>query len=80
MEREVTVTIGLKKGISDPEGKNVTKALSLLGFSSVKDVTVNKRYVITLDVENEEQIEQSVREMTEKLLANPVIHHYDIAW
>ena len=29
---EAKVTIGLKKGVSDPEGVNTLKALKLLGF------------------------------------------------
>ncbi len=32
---EVKVTIGLKKGVSDPEGANTLKALKLLGFNNV---------------------------------------------
>jgi len=32
------VEIRLKKGVVDPEGKNIVKALNLLGFKNVKDV------------------------------------------
>jgi phosphoribosylformylglycinamidine synthase PurS subunit len=34
---KVRVEIGLKKGVSDPEGANMLKALHLLGFDNVKE-------------------------------------------
>ena len=33
---QVRVEIRLKKGVTDPEGDNVHKALSLLGFKGVR--------------------------------------------
>lgn len=80
MEKDVTVTISLKEGISDPEGKNVQKALSLLGFQEVSKVTLQKRYTITMDVANEAEAEARVKAMAEQLLSNPVVHNYEITW
>ncbi|MHC1605237.1 MAG: phosphoribosylformylglycinamidine synthase subunit PurS [Candidatus Methanofastidiosia archaeon] len=76
---EITVTVSLKKDISDPEGKNVKKALFLLGFSEVEDVKILKSYKIKLNAKSRKNAEERVKEMTEKLLANPIIHTYHIS-
>lgn len=80
MEKVVTVTIGLKEGISDPEGKNIKKALSLLGFNEVTAVTVRKQYRIRMDVADDAEAEERAKAMAEQLLSNPVVHTYDISW
>ena len=80
MEKEVTVTISLKEGISDPEGKNVKKALALLGYDEVQDVKVERRYRIKLDCEDQNEAEQRVEAMSKTLLSNPVVHNFDISW
>ena len=35
------IKIHLKPGVSDPEGNNIVKALHLLGFASVRNVTTD---------------------------------------
>ncbi len=72
------VEITLKKGISDPEGKNILKALHLLGFEEVKEVKMAKVTEIFMD-ESEKEVEARVKEMCNRLLANPVIHDYTIS-
>jgi phosphoribosylformylglycinamidine synthase PurS subunit len=82
MTIEVDVTIKLKHGITDPEGENTKKALTLLGFKNVHSVKSMKTFRIALESETaggeEETVKQEVEEMCRKLLANPVIHDYDI--
>jgi len=77
---DVIVNVGLKKGISDPEGNNIKKALRLLGFDEVEGVQVVKNFKITMKASDKEAAEQKVKEMAEKLLTNPVIHDYKIEW
>lgn len=74
------VTITLKKGVADPEGKNTAKALHLLGFSEVQEVQSARMFKITLDVGNkgEDEARSRVNDMCKRLLANPVIHDYTI--
>ena len=72
---KVNITINLKKGVLDPEGKAIHRTLNDLGFSETQDVRHGK--VITLEVEDgttQDRIEQ----MCQKLLANPVIEDYEI--
>ena len=81
MTVEVDVTIKLKHGVADPEGENTKKALNLLGFKMVRGVKSMKTFRIVLEPETrvgEEQVKHEVEEMCRKLLANPVIHEYEL--
>lgn len=83
MSIEVDVRIKLKRGVADPEGENTKKALNLLGFNNVRGVKSMKAFRISLEPEKagdegEEAVKNEVEEMCRKLLANPVIHDYDI--
>jgi phosphoribosylformylglycinamidine synthase subunit PurS len=72
------VTVMLKSGVLDPQGKAIGQALGRLGFSGVGDVRQGK--VIELDIDETEQTRARARlsEMCEKLLANTVIENYAI--
>ena len=72
------VEVRLRKGVTDPEGENVLKALRLLGFSSVREVSSAKRFLIELDEPDAVRARTAVDEMCRRLLANPVIHEYSI--
>jgi phosphoribosylformylglycinamidine synthase PurS subunit len=68
----VRVLIRPKRGILDPQGQAVERALPALGFEGVANVHVGR--LIELDVEEPEQ----VGEMCERLLANPLIEDYEV--
>ena len=72
------VEIHLKKGVADPEGDNVLKALKLLGFLSVSAVRSIKVFEIDVGERSRAGAQAAVEEMCRKLLANPVIHDYRI--
>lgn len=74
----VTVEVRLKKGISDPEGRNVAKALRLLGFDEVKEATMVKVTELVVEGRSEAEVRQRVEDMCQRLLTNPVIHDYAI--
>ncbi|HEC94678.1 MAG TPA: phosphoribosylformylglycinamidine synthase, purS protein [Thermoplasmatales archaeon] len=75
---EVTIAIGLKNGITDPEGATTLKSLHLLGFDMVKEVRSQKMFLIKMDENDEKKAKEKVEEMCQKLLTNPVIHDYTI--
>lgn len=75
---EVRVTVGLKKGISDPEGTNTLKALKLLGFSQIESVKTTRTFDLLIDEKDEKTVKKKVDEMCRRLLINPVIHDYEI--
>ena len=72
------VEIHLKRGVADPEGENVSKALRLLGFANVGRVGYVKVYEIDVDDRDAARVRRDVEAMCQKLLANPVIHDYRI--
>lgn len=75
---KVEIKVGLKEGITDPEGLNIKKSLKLLGFEDIKNVEVKRSYVIEISGKDEKQIREDVDMMCKKLLVNPVIHEYKV--
>ncbi len=72
---KVSVYVTPKAGVLDPQGQAVQGALRSLGYSEVADAKIG-RY-ITLELEpGAADVEARVREMCEKLLANPIIEEY----
>lgn len=75
---EAKVTIGLKKGVSDPEGANTLKALKLLGFENVVEAKTTRTVDLIINGKNENEVKKSVEQMCQRLLTNPVVHTYEI--
>ncbi len=72
------ITITLKNGVLDPQGKAIRKGLGALGFSGVEDVRQGKIIEMELGETDEQAARARVTEMCEKLLANTVIENYAI--
>ncbi len=72
----VKIHISLKHGVLDPQGKAIERSLHTLGYSEVRDVRAGKCLDIDVDDASRSAIEARVREMCDKLLANPVIEDY----
>ena len=70
------VFIGLKPTVNDPQGQTIEGGLRQLGFDTVSGVRVGKYLTITLHEASEDAAARKVKEMCEKLLANPVIEDY----
>ena len=75
---EAKVKVGLKKGVSDPEGANTLKALKLLGFENVKDAKTTRTFDLLIDSKDEKKVRKEVEQMCQRLLINPVVHKYKI--
>ncbi|RZN62288.1 MAG: phosphoribosylformylglycinamidine synthase, purS protein [Methanonatronarchaeia archaeon] len=78
MTYEVTVDIKLKPGMLDPEGDTIKRSLNLLGYDEVEEARVGKKIMLKVDGDSPEKVREEVEEMCQKLLANPVIHNYEI--
>lgn len=76
MKARVTVT--LKNGVLDPQGKAIQGALKSLGFAGVDDVRQGKLIELDLAATDRAVAEAEVTAMCEKLLANTVIENYRI--
>ena len=72
------VTIMLKKGVLDPQGEAIRRALGGLGFEGVGRVRQGKVIELDVDAADEDAAKAEVAEMCEKLLANTVIEDYAI--
>jgi phosphoribosylformylglycinamidine synthase subunit PurS len=68
----VRVLVSPKRGILDPQGQAVERALPALGFQGVTNVHVGR--LIELDVDDPSQ----VAAMCDALLTNPLIEDYEI--
>ena len=76
MKARVTVT--LKNGVLDPQGKAIQGALKSLGFAGVDDVRQGKLIELELEGSDRATAHAQVTDMCEKLLANTVIENYRI--
>jgi phosphoribosylformylglycinamidine synthase len=70
------VIVMLKSGVLDPQGRAVRGGLHAMGYAEVEDIRVGKEIVLTLHDMTEEKARARVKEMCEKLLANPVIEEF----
>ncbi|WP_295732289.1 phosphoribosylformylglycinamidine synthase subunit PurS [uncultured Bartonella sp.] len=76
MKARVTVT--LKAGVLDPQGKAIVGALDSLNFKGVESVRQGKVFDIVLGDLTEDEAKKQLEEMCEQLLANTVIENYQI--
>ncbi|PKQ28766.1 MAG: phosphoribosylformylglycinamidine synthase [Candidatus Anoxymicrobium japonicum] len=70
------VYITLKEGILDPQGKIVLRALKSLGYDEVLDLRVGKYMELEMTGDDKDALEKRLGEMSERLLANPIIENY----
>ncbi len=79
MAKKARVYVTLKRGVLDPQGSAVNRALHAMGYGEVSDVRLGKFIEVTLDEQASEADErQRLEEMCKKLLANTVIEDYRI--
>jgi len=76
MKARVTVT--LKSGILDPQGKAIEGALKSLGVNGVASVRQGKVFDIELGAGDRNSAEAALKNAAEKLLANTVIENYRV--
>ncbi len=75
---KANVYVTLKEGVLDPQGDAVKKSLHVLDFSGVSEVRIGKYVEVWLEADNKEQALRELNEMSDKLLANPVIEKYRV--
>ena len=75
---KVRVTITLKTGVLDPQGKAIEGALKGLGFAGVEAARQGKIVDLVLAETDVAKAKAAVADMCEKLLANTVIENYHI--
>ena len=76
MKARITVT--LKSGILDPQGKAIEGALKSLGVAGVASVRQGKVFDIELEGSDRKQADAALKQAADKLLANTLIENYDV--
>ncbi|HNI41386.1 MAG: phosphoribosylformylglycinamidine synthase subunit PurS [Methanomicrobiales archaeon] len=71
------ITIGLKEGMLDPEALAIRHALGNLGFAT-EELRTKKLFLVRFDAADAREAEEKAKGMCERLLANPVIHHFEV--
>jgi len=75
---KATVTVMLKNGVLDPQGRAIAHALGTLGFSGVSDVRAGKGIELDLAETDPAKARAAAEEMARKLLANTVIESFRV--
>ena len=76
---KAVVTVMLKPGVLDPQGKAIGHALGTLGFSGVGEVRAGKIIELELTETDPAKAKAQAEEMARKLLANTVIESFKVA-
>jgi len=76
---KAVVTVMLKSGVLDPQGKAIAHALGTLGFSGVNDVRAGKVIELELAETDPEKARAAAEDMARKLLANTVIESFRVS-
>ena len=72
------VTVMLKDGVLDPQGRAIGHALGTLGFAGVGEVRAGKVFEIDLAATDPAQARAEAEAMGDRLLANTVIESFTV--
>jgi phosphoribosylformylglycinamidine synthase PurS subunit len=73
---EVSVYVTPKRGVVDPQGAVIERALPALGHSGASDIRVGRYITLAVQGSDPEQVQAEVDDMCRRLLANPIIEDY----
>jgi len=74
-----TITITLRKGILDVQGKTVEHALHATGFPMVSHLRIGKFVELTVEAETTSAAYALVEDASRKLIANPIMEDFSIS-
>ncbi len=72
------MTVMLKDGVLDPQGKAIEHALHTLGFDGVRDVRAGKVICFDVDAADADEARGRAEDMARRLLANTVIESFNV--
>lgn len=73
-----TVYVRLKDGVLDPQGTTIKRALGDMGYYGVEEIRSGKFFEISFSSTNRKEALKLVSEISDKLLANPVIEDFKV--
>ena len=71
------VYVSYKEGVLDPQGQAVKNAISSLGYKGIEEVRQGKYFEISLKEMPRAEADQLIKEIGEKILANPIIEKFE---
>ncbi len=75
---KVRVFVTLKPSVFDPQGRAIIEALHSLGYDKAADVRQGKYFILDLNVATAAEAETMAAEISDRVLANPVIESFKI--
>jgi len=79
MRYKAEIHVTLKRTVNDPQGLAIRGGLHSLGYESVDAVRAGKFIEVWLEADTEDEAQRLADEMSDQLLANPVIEDYSVA-
>lgn len=73
---QVKVVVTLKPTLLDAQGRVVQDALHTMGYGNVTEVRIGKYMELELNPSAMGDLDAEIKEMCDRLLANPVIENY----
>lgn len=75
---KANIYVTLKPGVLDPQGEAVKNSLHVLNYPYVDEVRIGKYIEVWLNSADREKAQRELEDMSDKLLANPVIEDYRV--
>jgi phosphoribosylformylglycinamidine synthase len=72
------VFVTLKPSVFDPQGNTIAEALHSMGYHAVRNVRQGKYFELDVAASSADEARAMVREVADRLLANPVIESYRV--
>ena len=79
MRYKAEIHVTLKRTVNDPQGLAIRGGLHSLGYETVDSVRAGKFIEVWLEAESSEEAHRLADEMSDQLLANPVIEDHSVA-
>ena len=79
MQFKAEIHVTLKRTVNDPQGLAIRGGLHSLGYESVEAVRAGKFIEVWIEAESASEAERQAKEMSDQLLANPVIEEYAVS-
>ncbi len=79
MRYKAEIHVTLKRTVNDPQGLTIRGGLHSMGYEGVETVRAGKFIEVWLEAESSDDASRLADEMSDQLLANPVIEDYSVA-
>jgi len=70
---DAMVEVTLRRGIADPQGSTIERALPGLGYDGISRMHVGKAFRFSVDAPDEAAARGVVEELAKRFLSNPVL-------